>query len=379
ESSRSISGLQQQFGSPKNYVDRCDNALQSCPWSSVGHYFVEHYFGFGYSGHISQVILDFENAAVIEDFVLPSLFDKHTFKTVVGFKTKGAPYSCSDTYKYFSRQPENVVTQENNSGSGYSGHISPVIFDFENAAVIEDFVLPSLSDKHTFETVVGFKIKGAPYSCSDTYKYFSRQPENVVTQGESSRNILGFKQQFDSTKNYADHCYNVVILDFENATAIEDFVSPSLSDKHTFKTVAGIKTNGAPYSCSDTYKYFSRQPENSFVGHYCLENNYGFGYSGHIGPVIFDFENAFVIEDFVLPSLSDKHTFETIDGLKLKVRRIRVVTPTSIFQGSKRMLQHKSFVGHYCLENNSGSGYTGHIGPVIENSVSPSLSRQTHF
>nr|GEY52011.1 retrovirus-related Pol polyprotein from transposon TNT 1-94 [Tanacetum cinerariifolium] len=244
----------------------------SCPWSSVGHYFVEHNFGFGYSGHISQVILDFENEAVIEDFVLPSLFDKHTFKTVVGFKTKGAPYSCSDTYKYFLRQPENVVTQENNSGSRYSGHISPVILDFENAAVIEDFVLPSLSDKHTFETV---------------------------------------------------------ILDFENATAIEDFVSPSLSDKHTFKTVAGIETNGAPYSCSDTYK------------HYCLENNYGFGYSGHIGPVIFDFENAIVIEDFVSPSLSDKHTFETIDGLKLKVRHIRVVTPTSIFQGSKRMLQHK--------------------------------------
>nr|GEX42819.1 helitron helicase-like domain-containing protein [Tanacetum cinerariifolium] len=69
------SGFLTHLDSTTNYVARSDNVVQSCPSSSVGHYCVEHNSGSGYSGHRGPVILDFENSAVIEDFVSPSLSD----------------------------------------------------------------------------------------------------------------------------------------------------------------------------------------------------------------------------------------------------------------------------------------------------------------
>ncbi|GJW43643.1 ankyrin repeat-containing protein [Tanacetum coccineum] len=56
-------------------------------------------------------------------------------------------------------------------GSEYSGHKGPVILDFENPVVLDNYVSPLLSEKETFENVVSFKAKGAAYSCNDTSEY----------------------------------------------------------------------------------------------------------------------------------------------------------------------------------------------------------------
>ncbi|GJV83795.1 hypothetical protein Tco_1523693, partial [Tanacetum coccineum] len=111
ESSSSIPVFEQQFGSTTNYDGHTDNARRGWPGSFMGRYFMDDIFGSEYSGHKGPVILDFENSAVLDNYVSPLLSEKETFENVVSFKAKGVAYSCNDTSEYLLRRPQSVAMQ----------------------------------------------------------------------------------------------------------------------------------------------------------------------------------------------------------------------------------------------------------------------------
>ncbi|GJR24781.1 RNA-directed DNA polymerase, eukaryota [Tanacetum coccineum] len=209
-----------------------------------------------------------------------------------------------------------------------------IVLDFGNSTLCRkaDCVFSYTSDSSEGDIVLDFKDytlrKRSRYSQDYTYECLFRQSGSVETQCNIS---------------YFQSHPNVTI--------------PLPSDFGGVTRKSGSTTNYVGHT--DNAR---RGCPGSSMGRYFMDDNSGFEYFGHKGPVILDFENSAVVDGIVSPLLSEKVIFENVASFKAKGPAY------SCNDTSEYLLQRGLFINnlgseqHLCSTSNSVEPIDNHHG-----------------